>query len=57
MTKKKDTAKGRIDQLEKDFDLIVHDLKTTPMTKAQYDEIQSYLWQLCEAMYQEAQQL
>jgi hypothetical protein len=55
--KKKDTAKGRIEQLEADFDSIVHDLKNTPMTKAQYDEIQSYLFRLCEGMYQEAQEL
>lgn len=55
--KKKETAKGRIAQLEKDFDAIVNDLEITPMTKKQYKAIERELWEVVEYMKGVAEQL
>lgn len=49
--------KVRIDQLENSFDDIVKDLKERKLTKAEYDEIENYLFVLAQAMFDEAQQL
>lgn len=49
--------KVRIDQLENNFDDIVKDLKERKLTKAEYTEIEKYLYELAVAMHDEAQQL